>query len=170
MGFDHRGFGNSEGVSGLVESFEQHMQDSLDFVMKTKRMYPELPMFLLGLSMGGLVAYFLGLRHRELFSGVIMMAPAIRSQFSSGLTKVVRGMVRMLPPQTKLIHQIYAQATSNPQVTDDIKNDFLCEKGRLRLSTVEMLLSVMEQAPTTYRYFSAPFLIVQGGHDKLVNP
>jgi esterase/lipase len=33
-----------------------------------------------------------------------------------------------------------------------------------------MLLSVMEQAPETYPYFSAPFLIVQGGHDKLVNP
>lgn len=29
VGFDHRGFGNSEGASGLVESFEQHMSDSL---------------------------------------------------------------------------------------------------------------------------------------------
>jgi hypothetical protein len=85
--------------------------------------------------MGGLTSYFLGLRYKELFQGIILMAPAIRSQFNKGITTLLRGMVRVMPVSTKLVPLRYGVATRNPEVSDHIKQDFLCCKSRVRLST-----------------------------------
>lgn len=79
VGFDHRGFGKSEGLPGYIESIDIHLKDSKEFVDKIKNLYPNLPLYLLGLSMGGLTSYHLSLKYSKLFSGAILMAPAFRS-------------------------------------------------------------------------------------------
>lgn len=34
VGFDHRGFGRSEGKGGYIESLSQHLEDSRNFIEK----------------------------------------------------------------------------------------------------------------------------------------
>jgi acylglycerol lipase len=36
VGFDHRGFGRSEGEPGYAESLDRHVEDSLIFIGKMK--------------------------------------------------------------------------------------------------------------------------------------
>lgn len=49
-GFDNRGFGKSEGVRGVIESVQQHLDDSLKFVNIVTEHYKDLklPIFLSG--------------------------------------------------------------------------------------------------------------------------
>ena len=40
----------------------------------------------------------------------------------------------------------------------------------MSFSTVEMLVRTMEMSPKTFKDYGCPFMIIQGGLDKLVNP
>ena len=147
VGFDHRGFGRSKGRPGKVASLEQHLQDCLDFVGLVKKIYPLLPFFCLGLSMGGMSTYYLTLRYPKLFKGAIMMAPALKNQvgdFVVGLASVLK---KVLPENTKLTKPIYGMASRNPQITEDVKADPLVFKDRACLSTAHMLVDTMDKSP-----------------------
>lgn len=62
VGFDHRGFGASEGIRGFIESKEIHLSDCRLFVNNIEKIYgKEIKKFCAGLSMGGMVSYNLTL-------------------------------------------------------------------------------------------------------------
>ena len=41
-------------------------------------MYPSVPIYGLGQSLGGAVAYHLSLKHKKLLNGTVLMAPALK--------------------------------------------------------------------------------------------
>lgn len=61
-------------------------------------------------------------------------------------------------------------ASKNPQITEDVKKDPHSFKERTHLSTVHMLVDTMDRSPDTFKDYNSPFMIVQGGLDRLVNP
>ena len=64
VGYDYRGFGQSQGPSGVIESAETHLADGEKFMKFVKEMYPNIPHYGVGLSLGGATAYHLSRRHR----------------------------------------------------------------------------------------------------------
>jgi acylglycerol lipase len=40
----------------------------------------------------------------------------------------------------------------------------------MSLSTLDMIVSTMDKSPNTFHLYKCPFIIIQGGLDKLVNP
>lgn len=75
------------------------------------------------------------------------MAPALKNSVGGFLVGLTGLISKILPKKTKLAKPIYGKATSNPQVTDDVKNDPHSYSGRVRLSTVSMLVKVMDFSP-----------------------
>ncbi len=77
--FDHRGHGQSEGKRGHAESVEQLVEDVEHALMKCRSLFLDIPIFLFGHSMGGLVvgAYLDKVKSREI-SGYIITSPWIR--------------------------------------------------------------------------------------------
>lgn len=170
VGFDHRGFGKSEGKEGFVESLESHLYDAKIFVEMVKKAHPGLPYFAMGLSMGGMTTYHLALRHKGMFSGVILMAPALRNMVGGTLVNLVCGIASLLPKSTRLIAPPRGQCTKNPKVTEDIVKDKYSFQDRASLKTLQTIIHTMDISPETFKHFDIPFVIVQGGLDKLVNP
>lgn len=117
VGFDHRGFGNSQGVPGYIESLESHLYDSKFFAESMIKIYPNLPVFAMGLSMGGMTCYYLSLRYPHLFKGVILMAPAIKNIIGGTFIGIVTGISRFLPNMTRLIRPPRGQCAKNPKIT-----------------------------------------------------
>lgn len=79
VGFDQRGFGKSGGIRGYIKDFATIQEDSSSFLEAVRRHYPDHKLFVLGLSLGGLTSYTLGLNFSEVVSGCILMAPALRT-------------------------------------------------------------------------------------------
>jgi len=76
--FDHRGHGKSDGKRGHADSIEQLVEDCEHAMMKCRRLFLDMPFFLFGQSMGGLVvaAYLDAMKSKEV-SGAIISSPWI---------------------------------------------------------------------------------------------
>ncbi len=120
--------------------------------------------------MGGLASYYLSLTHPDMFQGAILMAPALKNQIGGFLVGLSTCLKSLLPEHTKLTGPVYGKASRNPAITDFVKEDPYAYKGRVNLSTAAFLTTTMDRSPDTFKNYRCPFLIVQGGLDKLVNP
>ena len=81
VGYDQRGFGKSGGRRGYIPSLQTNINDAVEFVVRVRELYPETPLIICGLSMGGLLCFNLALKYPTWFSSVILMAPALRSHY-----------------------------------------------------------------------------------------
>lgn len=74
---DLRGFGHSGGQRGHVHTFQDYLQDLHQLLIHARQQYSQLPVFLCGYSLGGLVV----IRYIQHFfydpAGVILCSPAI---------------------------------------------------------------------------------------------
>jgi acylglycerol lipase len=142
----------------------------MEFVNKIKGMYPETPTFCLGLSMGGLASYYVSSMHTDYFKGAILMAPALKNQVSGLVVGVSKFLKKLLPEHTTLMGPVYGRASRNPAITDFVKQDPYAYKGKVNLATTSFLVNTMDSSPASFKNYRCPFLIIQGGLDKLVNP
>lgn len=72
---DHRGHGKSEGQRAAVLRFDEYLKD-LDIYLETvRKQYANGPMFLLGHSMGGLIATNYMLSRKPELDGVVLSSP-----------------------------------------------------------------------------------------------
>jgi alpha-beta hydrolase superfamily lysophospholipase len=76
-GFDHRGHGHSPGLRGHVEHFQEFLDDVAAFLPAAQALAPGAPLFLMGHSMGGLIALDYAIRQPQGLAGVIGSAPLL---------------------------------------------------------------------------------------------
>lgn len=78
IAYDQRGFGETEG-RGYWHGTDSMVQDLLNMVHLIKTRYPDIPLYILGESMGGAVTLVAAkaLRQEGTVRGIILVAPAI---------------------------------------------------------------------------------------------
>jgi len=81
-GFDYMGHGSSEGTRLRIESFDDLVNDLLQFVDDARARHPGLPTFIRGQSMGGLLGVVAALKRRDFFRGLALGAPAFELSWS----------------------------------------------------------------------------------------
>ena len=97
VGFDHRGFGNTEGDRGFVSSFEQHMEDSRRFAEVVQAEYSGLPCLALGYSMGGATTLCLELEGHIKFDGMILTCPLVEQPLFMTPSRTLRSIAQVWP-------------------------------------------------------------------------
>jgi alpha-beta hydrolase superfamily lysophospholipase len=75
--YDHRGHGLSDGLPGHVESFAEYDEDLTRMLKSVRSRSQVKPLFLIGHSMGGLIALRYAARNSNTLSGAIISAPLI---------------------------------------------------------------------------------------------
>lgn len=75
--YDHRGHGKSEGQRGHVMAWTDYRHDLHTFVSIVKDAHPDLPIFLMGHSMGALVALDYIVAESQAFAGLILSGTPI---------------------------------------------------------------------------------------------
>lgn len=98
------------------------------------------------------------------------MAPAMKNIVGGFLVGTTKFFAGMLPEKTKLTKPVYGKASRNPLITEFVKQDLHAFSERMSLSTIDMLVRAMDETPKTFKDYKCPFMVVQGGLDKLVNP
>ena len=69
---DHRGHGKSGGKTNFVKSMDQYVEDERIFYDVVKEKYPNLPIFMLGHSMGGGITFNFAKKYENLLKGIII--------------------------------------------------------------------------------------------------
>jgi alpha-beta hydrolase superfamily lysophospholipase len=170
-GFDLRGFGKSGGRRGHTPSLEAYFDDIDLFLAEIAKRYSELPRFLYGHSMGGILVLAYTPLRQPAVAGVISTSPGLKSAIEEQKLKVF--LVKLLGsvfPTFTLKSGVDPQMLSrDPRVADEYINDplvhFLVTAawGKSMLRLIDL---AFENAPR----FPLPLLLMHGTKDELDYP
>jgi alpha-beta hydrolase superfamily lysophospholipase len=165
---DLRGHGNSSGIRGHVQSFRDYIYDLKILYNKINDTYKELPVFIMGHSMGGVIATRYALTYKNDCSGLLLTSPAfIPTVEAPPIKKIVSSVLSTVMPTTqfstnldtvKLSHdenEVKAY-TSDPLVHDKITS-------RLYLGLVENAAYCLDHASE----ITIPLLVLHGTDDAI---
>lgn len=90
-----KGFGETKDLKGHVDSFEIYFQDLLAIRNIINQEHRGAKVFLLGESLGGLLAFLLAIRKPDLFQGLICTSPAFKSSLKFSFIDYVKVFVSL---------------------------------------------------------------------------
>ncbi|MBN1439758.1 MAG: lysophospholipase [Anaerolineales bacterium] len=170
-GMDQIGHGKSEGRREYVQRFEDFSDCFTEYLGMIKQWQPGKPIFLLSHSIGGLIAAYYLLDHQAEFQGAVFSAPVVK--VASHVTQTTVFMARalsLLAPTAGVLPVDPATISRDPAVVKAYVEDPLVFHGKTsaRLSA-EMLRALIRVSAETGK-ITLPFIAMQGGADRLVDP
>jgi acylglycerol lipase len=170
-GFDHIGHGKSEGIREFVERFEDYTNTLTIYYNMVKGWQTGKPIFLLGHSMGGLIASYYLIDHQADFKGAVISAPGIKvSNSISRATITIGKILSVLAPKAGLLALDANGISRDPEVVRAYVNDPLVFHGKTPARLAAELLKAMLRVTAEADKITVPFIVVQGAQDKLVDP
>lgn len=169
---DLRGHGQSPGKRGQVEGFSDYVYDVRLFLDRISNEAVETPLFLMGHSMGGLVAAATVVdRGTDRLAGVVLSSPALQipDDTSPLLQKLAPVVARWLPhvPVTRLD---LSRLSHDPTVERAYRDDPLTTKKGVRARLAYEVLRTIEHVRQHPEAFDAPLYLFHGTDDALTNP
>ena len=174
VALDLPGHGEAGGRRGDVLSWTQLRDAVVPAMFTVTRGMPgqptELPVVLLGHSMGGVLALDYALAHPKTLLGVVASAPALKSAPPPPVKLALAKMVRSVAPGAAFPHGLpEAGMSRDPEVLALRKSDPLVHdriSPRLYFAYMEACERVMANA----RRLAVPALLLQGAADQVVDP
>ncbi len=169
--FDHRGHGRSAKKLGAhVNNWAEYRSDVQAFLQNVRQQAPDLPLFLMGHSMGGLIVLEYTLHHPEGLQGVIASAPAVGAVDASPLLLFIGRILSKLKPDFLIESQLDASSISrDPDEVQAYENDPLIT-GKVSARWSTEFTGAIEWTRQNAAQFQPPLLIIHGGGDTLVPP
>lgn len=167
--FDARGNGQSEGQRAYVERWSEFRNDLGRFVDLVRAESEPLPRFLVGTSLGGLIALDYAAATPETVAGVIAVSPPLgRLAVPGYLLALGRVLSRVWPRFSLEAGMDLSGLARDPAVAATVLGDPLFHRlGTARLATeVEATIDRMRRLSR----FPAPVLLIHGGADRMVPP
>jgi len=168
---DHRGHGRSDGKRGHILSFGEYPDDVGSFLNLVRKDTPSgSKCFLLGHSMGGLIAIDFAIRHPQSVDGLITSSPGLGMRvrvpaIKSALGKIMSGIWPGLSlnnglDATKISHdgKVVRAYESDPLVHDRVSARWFTE-----------FLGAMERVNELAWKIEVPVLMQVAGDDRLVD-
>lgn len=169
-GFDLRGHGQSEGVRMFANAWQDLRRDLGGFVELVQRENGDGPLFLIGLSLGGLLALNYAQHRPDGLAGVAAAAPAVDASGVPAAIKLAMPVLsRVLPraainPGLDLAH-ISRDAASAREYTADP-----CFQTRTTPRLAAETLKAMAETRSLASRLTLPVLILHGEADTIVPP
>lgn len=172
-GMDVRGFGEWQKDPGHTKiNFPQTIDDVASALKFVRAKHPDLPLFLLGESMGGAIVLRATALHDGLMDGTISSVPA-NARFQQKITDVkvalhaLEGLNKKFDEGAQVVEQA---APQNPALRKGWESDPL---ARMKFSPVNLLqfqLFCNENHDSAKEIKKTPICVFQGGDDKLIKP
>jgi len=171
LSFDLRGHGKSEGKRGHAASFDALMNDIAHLVAEAEALYPQLPVFIYGHSMGGNLVLNFVLRRQPRLSGAIVTGPMLRLLLHTPWWRMLFGRIMyVIFPSFTASNGVRSRDLSrDTQVVEDYEHDPLVHdrvSAQLGIDTYEAGLWALDHADQ----LSLPLLLMHGGEDHLTSP
>ncbi|HEX2695349.1 MAG TPA: alpha/beta fold hydrolase [Acidobacteriota bacterium] len=171
-GIELRGYGRTpERPRGHVDSYRVWDRDILALSETVARENPGRRIFLLGESLGGLVAYNLAAKHPDRFAGQILISPAFKNglKFPLSLYAAMPFLMVVNPRKTVPIPFTSAMCTRDAayqEVMDTCPDE-------VRVASLKLLVNALGEqmgASRRAKKHGVPALFLLAGQDELVDP
>jgi len=166
---DLRGRGQSDGERFYVQNFADYVNDVAAFVTMAKADHPELLVFLLGHSAGGVVSCIYTLEHQAELAGLICESFAHEVPAPDFALAVLKGLSHVAPHAhvLKLNNEDFSR---DPKVVEFMNNDPLIAHEVQPTNTVAEMVRADERLKKEFPLITLPVLILHGSADKATKP
>jgi len=166
--YDHQGHGRSSGTRGHVRRFADLLDDLEARLGAVRERHPDLPVFLLGQSMGGLlVASFAVERQPDMAGAILTSAALALPDDLSRLRRLGAKLLRHVAPRFSMASGLDPNGLSrDPEVVRNYVDDPLVF-GNLTPSLAAELFSAIERTAGAGSRVSVPILVIHGGADPI---
>jgi alpha-beta hydrolase superfamily lysophospholipase len=168
--YDHRGHGLSDGLPGHVESFAEYDEDLAKVIGLARARAGSLPVFLIGHSMGGLIALRYAARRGEQLAGVVVSAPLIAVAVSVPAYKTMIARVgARISPRLRLDNEINPSHLSrDPEVGRAYAADPLVNR-KVSTKWFAEAMRAMQEVSEWAPQIKTPLLVMHGTEDRLAS-
>jgi acylglycerol lipase len=166
---DHRGHGRSAGPRAYVDRVDNVVADLHTLAAVACAAHPGAPTFLLGHSMGGLIALAYALRHQRELAGLALSAPLAVLE-AGGLARVAARTLSAVAPRLPVYRIDGTTVSRDPAVVQAYDDDPLNYRGKLPARTIGELAATVAELPGRLPELRLPILVVYGSGDRLVDP
>lgn len=170
---DHRGFGLSRERRGHIDTYDRFVGDALAMLAHAQAANPGLPLYLLGLSMGGHIALRTACRAQDQLAGVIALSPGFKLRSAPAWSHVLRAVWYSLlhpsPYMPGLPDVERVVTTRNERHLERARQDeywVTAYTGRFYLEAVRSIRRAWRELPR----LRLPALVLQAGEDHLICP
>ena len=162
---DLRGRGRSDGERFYVEHVDDYAADVANTVALAKSRHPDLPVFLLGHSAGGVTSCIYVLEHQAELAGFICESFAFQVPAPGFALTAIKGLSHIAPrlPVLKLKNEDFSR---DPKAVEALNNDPLTAHEIQPAITVAALVRADERLHDEFPHITLPVLIMHGTNDK----
>lgn len=168
---DYPGHGKSGGDRCHVRRFSDYT-DSISLLLdRVRDECPGAPVFLIGHSMGGLVAIRFLIEHQAEFAGCVISGAAIQAAVQlSAIQRLAMNFFSRALPKLRVLQLDASEVSRDPAVVDRYRRDPLVFTGKVTSRLAEQLVSTMTWIQDKLGQIELPMLILHGSADGLTSP
>ena len=169
--YDHRGHGQSAGPRVYVDSFDEYVDDLAIVFRNIREQTGELPLFLMGHSLGGLIASLFVVNHRPELHALILSSPALQIPPDlSPLKQKLVGVINRVAPRLFLVKLEIEHISRDKAVKDAYLADPLINNKGIRARVGYEVLKATENVRRHPEVFTMPLYLFHGTADRITDP
>jgi alpha-beta hydrolase superfamily lysophospholipase len=166
---DLPGHGRSPGRRVFIRSFDEYLADVHCLLSQAVKQAPGRPVFLLGHSLGGLIATLFVIAERPAIAGLVLSGPFL--EIGEGISKPAIMLARImgwLLPMLTITKALDTTAVSrNPDVVNAYAKDPLVHHGGIPLGTGVEVMKAIATKNARMAEIRVPLLVFHGTADRL---
>ncbi len=167
---DHRGHGKSPGGRAQIERMRLVVEDLDHLVDHARTTHPGRQLFLLGHSMGGLIAITYAIVHQEKLDGLALSAPLAAMEAAPLPLRMIAKALSVVTPGVGVFQVGADKVSRDPDEVEAYETDPLNHHGKLPARTVQELADAVACLEADSPKLTLPLLMLIGTADELVPP
>jgi alpha-beta hydrolase superfamily lysophospholipase len=166
---DLRGHGRSEGDRFWVDKFSDYLTDLEVVVALARSRHPKIPCFVLGHSVGGVIASLYTSEHPDTVAGLVSESFAFELPAPDFALAALRGLDH-LAPHTPVLSLKPEDFSRDPAVVEALRTDPLVTHTPGPTHTLAEIARADERLRNAFPSITTPVLILHGTADRAAKP
>jgi alpha-beta hydrolase superfamily lysophospholipase len=166
---DLRGRGKSDGERFYIESIDDYVSDLSQTIELARSKHPQLPLYLLGHSAGGVTSVTYALDHQDKIDGLICESFAFRVFAPNFALKLLEG-ASHIAPHVHVLKLKMEDFSRDPEWVAQLNADPLTTGEVQPVATVAAFARAGERFDREFSRITLPVLILHGTADKATRP